>query len=86
MRTLALIILSASVSQGIDATSFSTIKEQAHSLVRQTVQAFTPKDIVPLEEQLTDAELKAVGRYFEAPSLGEVYPGIGEILRGSENG
>ena len=85
MRMLAFMILSASFSQGIDAPCFTGIKTQAHTLIRQTIHAFTPETSVLLEEQLTDTELKAIGRYFESPSLGEVYPGIGEALRNPNN-
>ena len=85
MRILAFMILSASFSQGIDSPAIIGIKTQAHALIRQTLQAFTPVEGVLLEEQLTDTELKAIGRYFETPSLGEVYPGIGYALRDPEN-
>ena len=85
MRMLTFMILSAIFFQGLDCPGFTGIKIQPHALIRQTIDAFMPEESELLEEQLTDNELKAIGRYFEIPSLGEVYPGIGKALKVLEN-
>ena len=41
-----------------------------------------PTDTGPTE-QLTDAEERALGRYFEKPELEEVYPGLRGTVPGS---
>ena len=56
------------------------IKQQAYTLIRETIATFTPDEVESPCLNLTQAEKRAIGRYLETPDLGEVYPGIGRAL------
>ena len=57
------------------------VQEAAQSVIANVLRVSTPEQPAELHEQLTPSEQRAVGRYFETPTLDEVYPGIGDARR-----
>ncbi len=57
----------------------ASVKELALQLIAEAHASVEVSHEEPTE-RLTPAETRQIGRYFETPSLEEVYPGVGQAI------
>ena len=84
MKSVYAFLAGMMVSGSIGGFEPTLIKDKAYHLIYEVLEQFTPETAEGPGISLTNAEKRAVGRYFDTPELKEVYPGIGRVLKEKE--
>ena len=77
---IKMLLMTAATGFVVHQVSDIDVKKVAEEAIASSYRQHAPEAGDP-HAGLSDAERASLGRYLEAPSIGDVYPGVGEALK-----